>query len=655
MLSATPSSKRGGWFSLTLLRKNMGRFWPLWALYALCLFFSLPMRIIDLNARGALTYDETLFSSYDMLERAIESVRWELESCHINAAIWAVVFGACFGLALAMCLFSYLMNHRSCQLLHALPLRREGIFITNYVTALGFFAIPQLLCFLLSLALEGPAGVLSLSALGLLGWLEVSLLSGMFFFSLATFCAMFTGHILALPVFYGIMNVLVAGIGYLVDSALDQLLVGYTFGTVSSQPFFGWCTPAYHIIANVGRWDRWGFLTILGYTLLVGGALTGAALWVYRARKLERAGDIVTVSWVRPIFRYGVGVCTGMLLGLMLYSEFFNRSGEWTYIALTVVFAVVGAFVGQMFLQKTVRVLRSGWKGSLILGLVALVLLSGARLDLFGYQRWTPDPAQVERVTIRGVGSTPHDDGSFLNYTTDDPEEIAAVVAIHAAMVRDVDELEYKGDVYPVTAPGPTAEIVDGSSVDTEKMGSSLLIQKLTTDTVSLTYEMKDGRTVERRYQRVAFRADDLDDPTSYAALVQAFLDRPTVQTASYRKWTLNEGETAQPTSAYVYVSGQEAEYELDYDQAQRLWTAFTDDLQAGRIRHWLLEGMESWQNATEVTIRININLNRIDGRTGERYVDNRTVRATLQRSATETIEVLKTLPAWQAVAGELE
>ncbi len=655
MLSATPSSKRGGWFSLTLLRKNMGRFWPLWALYALCLFFSLPMRIIDLNARGVLTYDETLFSSFDMVERAIERVRWQLESCHTNAAIWAVAFGACFGLALAMCLFSYLMNHRSCQLLHALPLRREGIFITNYVTALGFFAIPQLLCFLLSLALEGPAGMLGLSALGLLRWLGVSLLSGMFFFSLATFCAMFTGHILALPVFYGILNVLVTGVGYLVDSALDQLLVGYTFGTVSTQPFFGWCTPAYHIIANVGRWDLWGFLTILGYTLLVGGALTGAALWVYRARKLERAGDIVTVGWVRPIFRYGVGVCTGMLLGLMLYAEFFGRSGEWTYIALTVVFAVVGAFVGQMFLQKTVRVLRSGWKGSLALGLVALVLLSGARLDLFGYQHWTPDPAQVERVAIRGVSSTPHDGGNFLNYTTDDPEEIAAVVAIHAAMVKDIDTLEYQGDVYPVTAPSAVAYPEGGSAVDTEEVDPSLKIQTLTTNTVTLTYEMKDGRKVERQYRRATFRASDLSDPASYAALLQAFIDRPTVQTASYCEWTLNEGETAQPTSAYVYVSGKETEYELDYDQTQRLWAAFTGDLQAGRVRHWLMEGVESWQNATQVTIRFNVNLNRINEKTGERYVDNNSVRVTLQRSATETIEVLKTLPAWDAVAGELE
>lgn len=645
MLSATPSSKKGGWFSLTLLKKNMGRFWPLWVLYALCLFFSLPMRIIDLNAQGALTYDETLFSSFDMVERAIENVKWQLDSCHVSAACWGVVFGAFFGLALAMCLFSYLMNHRSCQMLHALPLRREGIFITNYVAALGFFAIPLLLCFLLCLALEGPAGMLGLSALGLLGWLGMSLLSGMFFFSLAVFCAMFTGHILALPVFYGIMNVLVAGVGYLVDTAMDQLLVGYSLGTVAGLPLFGWCTPAYHIMTNVSRWDRWGFLVVLGYTVLVGAALTGAALWVYRTRKLERAGDVVTVGWVRPIFRYGVGFCTGMLLGLMLYSEFFERGGQWTYIALTVIFAVVGAFVGQMFLQKTVRVLSTGWKGALVLGLVMLALLAGARLDFFGYQRWTPDPAQVERVTIRGVNTVPYDGGSFLNYTADDPEEIAAIVDLHAAMVENADKLEYnKGHAYPVTAPAATAYIEGASAVDTEKvdMENMLTIQTLTTDTVTLTYEMKDGRTVERRYQSVAFRAVDRDDPDSYTAKLQAFLNRPAVQTDSYCGWTLNEGESAQPTSAYVYAG--DVEYELDYDQARLLWTAFTDDLQAGRVRHWLLEGMESYQNETPVSIRFHINLNRINEKTGERYVDNSNVRVTLQRSATGTIEALKGL-----------
>mgnify|MGYP006990310965 CR=1 FL=1 len=49
-----------------------------------------------------------------------------------------------FGILLAMALFSYLMSSRSCQAIHALPIRREGLLLTNYVSALGFIAVPSL-------------------------------------------------------------------------------------------------------------------------------------------------------------------------------------------------------------------------------------------------------------------------------------------------------------------------------------------------------------------------------------------------------------------------------------------------------------------------------------------------------------------------------
>ena len=47
----------------------------------------------------------------------------------------------------------------------------------------------------------------------LMAWLLAQSGVCLFFFSFAAFCAMFTGHILALPAFYGILNVL-AGVIY---------------------------------------------------------------------------------------------------------------------------------------------------------------------------------------------------------------------------------------------------------------------------------------------------------------------------------------------------------------------------------------------------------------------------------------------------------
>ena len=55
---------------------------------------------------------------------------------------------------------------------------------------------------------------------------------------------------------------------------------------------------------------------------LVGLVLAGAALAVYRHRSLETAGDVVSVRWVRPVFKYGVAFCVAVTLGQFLYFLF---------------------------------------------------------------------------------------------------------------------------------------------------------------------------------------------------------------------------------------------------------------------------------------------------------------------------------------------
>ena len=124
----------------------------------------------------------------------------------------------------AMAVFSYLYASRSVGMLHALPLRREGLFLTNYLSGLLFLLLPNLAVFLLALAAEVFAGTVVFSSL--FTWLVVVSLFGLFFYSFAVFCAMFTGHLLALPVFYGVLNCLAAIISTLMDSVLYP--VSYT-------------------------------------------------------------------------------------------------------------------------------------------------------------------------------------------------------------------------------------------------------------------------------------------------------------------------------------------------------------------------------------------------------------------------------------------
>ena len=169
-----------GYFSPTLLKKNVKRFWPLWGLYTLGLFFLLPAPILS--------------SIYNYMNG------WGgyYVGAGICAAITATpVIGAFYGLFCAMALFHYIMDHRATQMLHALPIRREGLFLTNWLSALLFILVPNLVIVLLTLLSAVAARAVGLVVVDyflrdLMLWLGAGTAIPMFFFCFALFCAMFT-------------------------------------------------------------------------------------------------------------------------------------------------------------------------------------------------------------------------------------------------------------------------------------------------------------------------------------------------------------------------------------------------------------------------------------------------------------------------------
>ena len=138
MPSVTSSCK--GWFNPTLFWKNMTRFWPIWAFYGAIQFFLLPIELFNMTP-GA-----------ERLTSLVPNV--------FHTATWmGVPLTLVFGCLIAMALFSYLMNPRAVSMYHTLPIRREGLFITNYVSAFCFYLLPSVVVGLLALLAEVRLGV----------------------------------------------------------------------------------------------------------------------------------------------------------------------------------------------------------------------------------------------------------------------------------------------------------------------------------------------------------------------------------------------------------------------------------------------------------------------------------------------------------------
>lgn len=500
------------WFSFGIWRKQTFRFWPIWASYLAIWLLTAPQMLDGYY----YAYEEMLgmdANTFYFGQRLIQSLP-------AVCGLMAVYAGFT-----AMAVYSYLYQSRSVNLFHALPVRRETLFVTNFVTGLGFLVGPNLILTLYFGLLQIMQGATA-DFVPLLTWFAVTTLMAVFFFGLATLCAMATATILMLPVLYGIFNFLVVVVETVVRWLASMFLWGVTDGNVQ---YVKW-SPLAYIMGNgfennrdecieyrdIGtyikayvRFEDWGYVLLL---TLAGLAFAAFALWLYRRWQSESAGDLIAFSFLRPVFTYvwaaGCSLMLGSLLFVLLgegsilgylfgYDGMDNGSvsnaGNLIFVFCMLVGGTVGYFAAQMLHKKSFRVFAKkdlkGY-GAFVLALLAVVLCIKA--DVFGIESWTPDAEDVKAVWVAGDKVMPVGDA-------DTEERIQQVINIHKTILSQRETLEEQLNWY----------------VDYD----SAYIQSLT-----LRYELQSGRQVTRQYYLRVDR-ELLKDPTTPVGMLYALTE----------------------------------------------------------------------------------------------------------------------------------
>lgn len=421
---------RTSFFNPGLAKSLVKRFWPLMLSYLAVLLLTLPLQLSSLS--GQNWYDARL--NYEILRLASEGV----------------VYSALAALLMAMAMFSHLYNKRDCGLINSLPLRRETTYLTACLTGL----LPLLLCPVLTWLVSRLlfAGNVHISAAALGTWLQCILLANLAFYGLAVFCAMLTGNILAVPALFLVLNLLSYGLETLVRGILDQVVYGYSTGTM----LLSWLSPLMYMLSNVKASDgldgfdgpvfssQVAFAELKGLPALTGYAIAGAvllllSLLLYRRRPMETAGDVLAVKPLRPIFRYGASLCAALVLPSIFLDTLGNRLAglpmTLLLIALMLLGAAAGYYLAEMLLQKSFRVFRGRAWGILALWAVLACLTLAWEFDLFGYERRIPAPEEIAQVQIPSIGRS-----------TDDPEAIALYRQLHQRILENKAHNENRAD-----------------------------------------------------------------------------------------------------------------------------------------------------------------------------------------------------------------
>ena len=471
-----------------LLRSDVKRYWPLLFMYVLVWVVILPLQLVQTGR-------------YQTLEPLVQA---QLHNAVCSALYASVVMALISGCLFAMAVWSYLMSARTVGLMHALPVTRTQAFFSHTLSAMGMLTAGNVLVFLVSVLCSAGRGFVDWATLG--AWLLLTELMCLFFFALASLCAVVTGWLLAVPVLYGAVNV-VALLLYLVVRAVAQLFYYGYAGSGEVPQGIRCLTPVMRIWNSLndgsGEWitaqgpdyERQVFLqalapksfTVCAVYAAVGIALLALVWWLYKKRPSETGGDAMAFRWLRPIARWSIGLCGGWGLGLFLHYAVLYNSNLTQLLICQVILGVICFFAAQMLLQKKFRIFNKRWwleTAAMVLVLAAVTVC--VKLDFTGYQHRVPDAGDVTEVRCTGVA----------DLTADDPETIETVVALHRAILAQHDAGITPESPYPASATLPGEPVVSNED---------LVIRYL-----RLTYTLQDGTELRRSYAAVVTAGTDV-------------------------------------------------------------------------------------------------------------------------------------------------
>lgn len=398
-------------FSAAVLKKDIARFAPVWALYTVFL-----LMYILLHWKGKATAAWFANNAYNIL--------------YATGSINLI-----YGVLCAVTLFGDLFKTRLCNALHAMPLRREGWFVTHIVAGLLFCVVPNILGALVA------AAILQKYACFAFVWLAMAVLQFLFFFGVGVFSVMCSGNYVGAVAVYGFIHFFAVIATSLVSVFYEPLLHGVVLDT---EKLFSY-SPAYRFVGFQRRLisinpiagavyfpelpaQYWQYLMI---TAGAGVLLIVLGLLLYRRRKLESVGELMAVKPAIPVFltvyTLGVGgfIFYAALQVIQTYSLLFLALG-----------LVIGFFTGRMLLERKVHVFRR--KNLLAFGAFTAafaVSLALTWLDPLGISRYVPKPEDVKSIQISPGHRQYMHTGELVQQA-----DIAAFTRIHQQLTQNRED-----------------------------------------------------------------------------------------------------------------------------------------------------------------------------------------------------------------------
>jgi|GEM_PF-5291070 len=398
-----------------LLRQN----WP--TLVANMIIFLLLNVVILSMVLNNIRTDALRYSF--PLKQATENVADLLTGLRVANTVVASLLAVLWG-STSM---TYLNNKVSVNFYHAIPRRRESLYVQEILAKLVCLAVPALLSALIAIPITGVlAGEWAAgSAATLLGTAGYAILYFTLYFSIMCFAATFTGTAFA--------RILAAGFVVFMPAALiacTTLILELHANYASYEFLLTWALRIFLPYRTLGLVlsHTTDFLDVIHPareivgTLCLALAFYLAGLLIYRRRKSEGSGTPVLSRAASGLIKYTSLFCAAVLMGSL-----FRLMEGWFWLG-----AAFGALLAFMvintILTKSAKRMFAGWRGFAIFlaAFLAFYLIFG--LDLVGLDAYVPGKAMVRGATVTVNGAS---------YTLNEAEADAFAEALDGYLQAD--------------------------------------------------------------------------------------------------------------------------------------------------------------------------------------------------------------------------
>lgn len=233
--------------------------------------------------------------------------------------------------------FSYLFNKQQLDFYHALPIRRQKLFIIRWANGVLFYVVPALIFSLLCLIILAAFGFFNapmLFAVGT-GFLHNLLIFFVVYHTAIFFC-MLSGHILVSLGLLSIFSIYMFMIVELIPTFMSVYYTTYQNYSYGLSGYLSYLAPAYLVykLLNVTT------LPLLGYAVIFATVLFFGSIILYLRRPSETAGKAIAFSGLQPVIRVLIVVPVAIYIGLAFGQLASGSRAFWSIFGL-LLFAVL--------------------------------------------------------------------------------------------------------------------------------------------------------------------------------------------------------------------------------------------------------------------------------------------------------------------------